>query len=210
MVNASSTSERVKFADPPINELVASVFHVPILELKSQHIGLYWQRVRDKYPLCEQQSVVAIPGDPNPFFDAPGEIFPLPRFWFHSEEHPTLIQIQRNAFMLNWRRLAGAASSEYPHYETVIQDFWDRLKDYRQFVKEIGGTLDVIRKCELTYLNIIPANEFFATASDLPAVLPSLSGLGDLATDGRELATVQAVLQYRLRSNLCGARQEWQ
>ena len=195
----ASTGERIKFVDPPINELVVAIYYVPIQELKSQHIGLYWQRIREMYPRCDQQTVVATPGDPNPFAEAPGEIFPMPRFWFHSGEHPTLIQVQRNAFMLNWRRLAGVAS-EYPHYETVVRDFWERFTEYRQFIREIGGTLDVIRNCELSYLNIIAANEFFAAPSDLAAVLPALSGLSDLADEGREFATLQAMLQFRQSS----------
>jgi hypothetical protein len=29
--------------------------------------------------------------------------------------------------MLNWRRLPGGLRSEYPHYETVIKDFWQEL-----------------------------------------------------------------------------------
>jgi uncharacterized protein (TIGR04255 family) len=97
----TSAEKRIKFENPPVNELVIALFHLPLTELKAQHIGSYWDTIREKYPLCDQQPVVSSP-DPQqqPFLEAPGELFPLPRFWFHDTTHPTLIQVQRNAFML--------------------------------------------------------------------------------------------------------------
>jgi uncharacterized protein (TIGR04255 family) len=122
-------------------------------ELKAQQIGIYWDRIRKKYPHCQQQSVVINPSDPQPFIQAPGEIFPLPRFWFLSDDHPTLLQVQRNAFMLNWRRFPSALRSEYPHYETMIKDFWQELEDYQAFIQEyIGRKLDPIQRCDVNLI----------------------------------------------------------
>ena len=138
-----ATRERIKFEDPPVNELVVSLFHLPILELRAQDIGVYWSRIRERYPLCDQQNVVASQLDPQPFIQAPGEVFPLPRFWFYSNSHSTLIQVQRNAFMFNWRRLQGAPAGDYPHYETVVGGFWQELDSYRTFIQETtGGKLE--------------------------------------------------------------------
>jgi hypothetical protein len=53
-----SEKTRVKFQSPPINELVIAIYYLPITELKAQHIGIYWQRIYDKYPICEQQSPI--------------------------------------------------------------------------------------------------------------------------------------------------------
>jgi uncharacterized protein (TIGR04255 family) len=204
MVAASSQTDRTKFVDPPINELVVSLFHLPILELKAQHVGLYWNRIRERYPFCDQQPAVFAGTDPQPLFiEVPGELFPLPRFWFHSDKHPTLVQIQRNAFMLNWRRIAGADGGDYPHYETVVRDFWQELEAYAAFVRDtIGGKLDVVQRCELNYINVIQQNEFFAAPSDIKSVLPSLSGLGDLAAADRELTGLNAVISHRVNPNL--------
>lgn len=198
---SSSPPERTKFVDPPIVELVVSLFHLPILELKAQHIGLYWNRICKQFPICEQQAVVVNPADPNPFVETPGEVFPLPRFWFRSDEHPILIQLQRNAFMLNWRRTPSAA--DYPRYETVIRDFRRELETYTAFIKdEVGGKLDVVQKCELNYINIIPTNQFFPDATHVAAVLPSLSGLQSLDINDRRLAGINATITYRLAPTL--------
>src|SRR5690348_16675603 len=112
---------RTKFTNPPITELVIGLFHLPLEGLRVQHIGSYWDRIRNNYPLCTQQPPIQVP-DAAPaaaFAQMPDETFPLPRFWFHNTTHPTLIQVQRNAFMFNWRLLPSLPNNEYPHYETV-------------------------------------------------------------------------------------------
>jgi uncharacterized protein (TIGR04255 family) len=193
-------SDRVKFIDPPVNELVVSLFHLPILELKAQHIGLYWSLINDRFPLCEQQPLVVTEGQPF-ITETQGELFPLPRFWFSSDKHPTLIQLQRNAFMLNWRRTAS--DTEYPHYEVVIQDFWREFERYTSFINDtVKGRLDVVQRCELTYVNLIERNEFFSSLSDVEGILPSLSGIKGLATDARELSGFNASINHRVNPNL--------
>ena len=123
--SASATSEsRIKFKNPPINELVIALYHLPVTEMRAQHIGIYWQRIRDRYPICEQQPPIA-GNTPTELAmtlqNMAGEVYPLPRFWFSNADQPTLIQIQRNAFILNWRK---GANNSYPHYEDVENNFW--------------------------------------------------------------------------------------
>jgi uncharacterized protein (TIGR04255 family) len=197
------TGKRIKFENPPVNELVIALFHLPLTELKAQHIGSYWDTIRERYPLCDQQPVVTLP-DEQPFLEVPGELFPLPRFWFHNATHPTLIQVQRNAFMLNWRRsTAGLPDSEYPHYEAVARDFWEELENYKAFVqKAVGGKLDPIQRCELTYVNIILPNELFANPAELVNVLPPISSLYDLQREDRQLAGIMSTVVYRVNSTL--------
>jgi len=200
--------KRTKFKNPPIHELSIALFHLPIVEMKAQHIGTYWDRIRRKYPLCEQQPPIPIvslsdaQAQPPTFFqEVPGEVFPLPRFWFSNMLHPTLIQVQRNAFILNWRRVTG--SEEYPHYETVMEQFWQELTGYRTFVKEsVGGRLDVIQRCELTYINLIGRNETFASPADLMNVIPPTASLYDIQTDDRKLAGLNATITYGLNPTL--------
>jgi uncharacterized protein (TIGR04255 family) len=197
----SPLPDRTKFVDPPIVELVVSLFHLPITELKAQHIGLYWDQIRDRFPICEQQSPVVNPTDPQPFMEATGELFPLPRFWFRSDDHPTLIQIQRNAFMLNWRRTPGA--HDYPHYESVVNDFWQQFQTYASFVKNaVGSEIEAVQRCELNYINIIPTNPFFPDIAHVAGALPSLSGLQTIATTDRQLMGMNSTISHRLAPHL--------
>jgi uncharacterized protein (TIGR04255 family) len=205
---ARSAAKRTKFKNPPIHELTIALFHLPIVEMKSQHVGIYWDIIREKYPLCEQQPPISLVNfsdaqfQPTALFqEVPGEVFPLPRFWFSSRLHPTLIQVQRNAFIFNWRRLPG--SGEYPHYETVVEDFWHELAAYKTFIKEsVGGKIDVIHRCELTYVNLIIPNEMFANPAQLMNVLPLTASLYDVQTDNRQLTGLNSTVTYRVNPTL--------
>jgi uncharacterized protein (TIGR04255 family) len=200
MAQASvSPTTRIKFENPPINELVIALYHLPIVELKAQHIGIYWSHIRHRFEFCEQQfPIVSVPEVPE---TVPNEVFPLPRFWFFSPHHSLLIQVQRNAFMFNWRRTANA---EYPHYETVAAEFWNALGLYKSFLQEtLGAKLDVIQRCELTYVNLIEANEAFTNVAELPNVLPLAASLGAAASSqDRKLGALNATITYRVNPAL--------
>ncbi len=199
-----AANKRIKFENPPVNELSIGLFHLPIVEMKAQHIGIYWDSIRERYPLCDQQApaVASAPGTPPTalFQEVPGEVFPLPRFWFSSDIYPTLIQVQRNAFLLNWRRVTA---SEYPHYETVVANFWQELERYKTFVQDsVGGKLDVIQQCELTYVNMITQNETFASLDQLTNVLPTIASLYAIQTADRQLAGLNATVTYQVNPTL--------
>jgi uncharacterized protein (TIGR04255 family) len=200
-----AAGERIKFTNPPVTELAIALFHLPLMDLKAQHIGIYWEHIRQKYPLCEQQPPVA-PPDALPaatFMGVAGEIFPLPRFWFHNTTHPTLIQVQRNAFMLNWRLVSGLPDNEYPHYEAVIEDFWRELGEYEKFVQDsVGGKLDPIQRCELTYVNIITPNEVFSSPAQFLNVLPPVASFYNIQAPDRELVGFNGTATYRVNETL--------
>jgi len=197
-LSSGATDKHIKFENPPINELVIALYHLPIVEMKSQHIGLYWDRIRDRYPRCEQQPPIINPADIQPFQAAPGEVFPLPRFWFSSDTHPMLIQVQRNAFIFNWRR---GGANEYPHYETVVKDFWQEFEGYKAFIQELAS-LDVIQRCELTYINVISPNEVFADSAQFMDVLPPIASLYDIQTNDRQLTGLNTTVTYQVNPTL--------
>jgi uncharacterized protein (TIGR04255 family) len=197
-----SAGKRIKFENPPINELAIALFYLPIQELRAQHVGVYWDRIRSRFPLCEQQPPIAGPGEKGStiFQDLPGEVFPLPRFWFSSPDHPTLIQVQRNGFMLNWRRLE---SGEYPHYETVMDDFWKEFQIYKAFIEEtVGGTIDVIQNHELTYINMLNSKHGYEQPSQLANIIPLTSGWFQADTDDRRLTGLNTSVTFRITPTL--------
>jgi uncharacterized protein (TIGR04255 family) len=197
-------ADRIKFRFPPINELVIGIHFEPILELKSQHIGMFWDSVREMFPICEQQAPHVIPAEGMtgaPSFPplAPGEIFPLQRFWFRSNEHPLLIQVQRDAFWLNWRR---ASDGEYPHYEIVEESFWREFTNYKDFVQSIGGTLEVVSRRELTYVNLISHNAFSSGPGEFAKVIPAVTGFTEMQTGNRKFVGCNASVTYQLNDDL--------
>lgn len=167
---------KVKYKNPPINELIiGAYFDQPILPLHSEHIGLFWAEVRKDFPTIQQQPELSLPivGPTLTFqFGLTDEPYPMPRFWLLSEDETMLMQIQKNAFIFNWRK----RDAEYPHFEAV-KSYFDKYFDiYLSFIqRELSIEKLNIQIAELTYSNLIEAGEYWNDASDTPRLIPSLS-----------------------------------
>ena len=159
---------RRKYRHPPVNEVVIGVyFKDPILAMRAEHVGLFWSEIESAFPEAAQN----IPIGANLDIPVQGEVFPLPRFWFTSDDGTYLIQVQRNAFLLNWRK----KDSAYPHYEDVKARFDEWFGGFCAFCKrQFGlGKLDIAR-CELNYVNLIgPLPPQFRSFADTEKVIPS-------------------------------------
>ena len=194
--------ECAMFAAPPINELVLGIYYPAIIELKAQHIGVYWKTISDRYPNCEQQSVVGIQAEGQSLIvpqQVPDELFPLPRFWFSSKEN-TLIQVQRNGFLVNWRR--DSKDDEYPRYDHMEKLFWRELENYKDFVQSIGGAINTVRRCELVYTNLITPNVYYTNHTTLGRVIPPVASLTEAAIEGTVLSGINATVVYEVNNHL--------
>lgn len=164
-----------KYKNPPINELIIGVyFDQPLMRLRSEHIGLFWAEIRKDFPVVQQQPELSQPLVAQRLglqLSIGGEPYPMPRFWLISEDETTLMQIQKNAFILNWRK----QNSIYPHYESIKMLFDKYFQMFSLFVqKEIGCDAPKIQVAELTYSNLIQDSEYWSDASDTSALIPSL------------------------------------
>lgn len=163
----------VHFDNPPVNEVVvATFFDSPVANLRSEHIGLFWQEIRDGFPVVRQRPPTTIAdslaGDAGT--DDP-EIFPMPRYWFVAGDGINLLQVQKDAFMLNWRR----GDADYPSFTRIKPTFDRYYTVYSDFVR---SELDVdlrIATCELTYVNAVEQSEFWSGPSETPRVIKSFS-----------------------------------
>jgi uncharacterized protein (TIGR04255 family) len=170
----SSSEAKLKFKNPPINELVVGVyFERDILQLRSEHVGLFWGTIRESFPKIQQQSPISRPNIPplGVMFEvaSPGEVFPLPRFWLEDADSCYLIQIQKNAFLLNWRRRDAA----YPHFEVVKEKFDENFKLYKNFLKRELGVEPTIQMVDLNYVNVIHVCDYWRGPSDTSKIIPS-------------------------------------
>lgn len=156
---------------PPVVETVIGVSFSPINDWEIPHFGLFWTRVREEFP---EVSV-------HPPLESPEEQFPLApmrlglqfrskpdaRCWFINQDSQTLLQVQRDRFILNWRK--GDATRPYPRYtETIRPAFVRQWQRFVEFVsEEFQDTEFSIKQCELTYINHIPLNEGWKNPSEL-------------------------------------------
>lgn len=133
----------VKFNQPPLVEVAFGVeFEAP--EFSSVHFGLYWETIRDKFPLQFDRPPSL---ESDTFFSIP----PLRRVWFLSEDENRLIQLQDSYFSYNWSQ---GDEEEYPHFEKIFPEFleqWNHLKDWWSRYEE--KSIEPV-EYELTYITM--------------------------------------------------------
>lgn len=166
----------VTFENPPINEVVVSIyFSPPLSNLRSEHIGLFWNAIREEFPVARQQPPVAFPTEiigvnPSVIND---EIFPMPRYWFIADDESHLLQIQKNAFMFNWRR----RDKEYPRFHRNLKPSFNRYYGlFNEFLRrELKAPEPTVDLCELSYINAVNPCEFWDGPQSTATVIPSFS-----------------------------------
>jgi len=159
----------VKFGNPPIHEMVIGARFAPQLRaLRSEHIGLLWSRLgRKDFPTVHQKPPLDVP------IPSATEFLPMPRFWLESKAKDKLIQVQKNAFLLNWRK----RETEYPHFAEQLKPEFDRCFEiFEAFVHEDVYESEIrIERCELTYLDLIRPCEYWGGPKDTHNVIPSFA-----------------------------------
>ena len=169
-------SDLPDFDNPPVVETLLSVQFDRLALPKSAHFGVYWEKIRSRFPQTEEQGELPTvierhPDQPQPpvgiqfqAFDTP----PVPRFWFIDKEGTELIQAQRDRFIKNWRKVGE--KDQYPRYEKVRAGFDKDFSDFTSFISENGlGTVRV-NQCEVTYINHIVAGDGWETHADMAKV----------------------------------------
>lgn len=154
------------FNNPPINEVIAGVFFEPLKEFNIPHYGLFWNGIKEEYPHCEH-------ADPllrkNPANDKP---WLLPRVWLLNKEKTSLIQIQNDCFLFNWRRVTGG--EDYPRFSIVFKEFQKQLNGFRSFLAGENLPELAVQECELSYINHIPCGEVWQNPVEIGRFLPDL------------------------------------
>jgi len=163
---------------PPIDEVGIGVHFQPIPGYSEAIAGQFRELVQRAYPRFDTQPRIepVIESMTNQPVTAPLILTPGPRtrVWLVSEDDSTLIQVQDNIFILNWRHRQTA----YPRFESLRDEFWNRFQAFRNMLSENGlGRLE-ISQVEVSYVNWITdrSPEAFLTVAGA-AELP-IEGLG--------------------------------
>lgn len=148
------------FTDPPVIETLLGIQFVPLGLLSVPHFGLYWQRVRDKYPKQETKPglspVIEEFGSQTGFGPAIEiEVVsePVARCWFIDQSSTQLIQVQKDRFIRNWRK--GTREDVYPRYENLKPRFREDWEQFCEFLESERLGTPEINQCEVTYVNHI-------------------------------------------------------
>lgn len=158
----------IEFQNSPVREVVmATYFDPPLLDLRSEHVGLLWSRIRDVFPEVNQKPPY---GADKAIEKREDEFLPMPRFWFVAEDREiNLLQLQKGAFILNWNRrdaaprFAGNLLPAFDKYFRILQDF----------VRDEVGVPDIrIGSCELDFSYVIDVCDYWRGIHDTARVMP--------------------------------------
>lgn len=170
-----SSSELPKYEKPPVVEVAISVQFDELAAFSPVHYGLFWERIRDRYPKTEHHpplgsimEVFGTQGVQSALMSIEGS-FPLGRCWYLGENGQRLLQLQPNRFALNWRKLD--ADTAYPSYDTLRQLFQQELEEFLGFASDNGLGEFEPTQCELTYLNHFFAGREWHRKTDLGDVI---------------------------------------
>lgn len=169
----------LQFERPPVDEVVFSVQFNPLERFLVPHFGLLWERFRTDYPACEDvPPLLSVIEQPEGQTVREPDLDPaalLPRVWFLQPTGPGLVQVQRNRFLVNWRR--RGAETEYPGFETLSRRFRQHLGEFETFLGNHDlGSLTAVQY-ELTYINVISRGEGWDSPNEISRVFPGFSWL---------------------------------
>lgn len=173
---------------PPVSEVLLSVEFLPLENWRSPHAGRYWTKISREYPKVEEAP--ALPSQIEKFGAELQQLQMSPRvqlmnpnalrFWFIGDQETRLIQVQRDRFIINWRKVTG--DEAYPRYEKEMRErFLREWLQFQEFVKESDLGQPDVQQCEVTYVNFIPHGEGWKTFS---AALTIFSHWSELGSDG--------------------------
>ena len=151
-----------EFANPPVSEVALSVVFAPLENWRNAHAGLYWGRILDRYPHSESHPPVMSQVEKFDQGQTQGQTVrlefsnlsnpDLQRVWFLSEPATRLLQIQRDRFTINWRKVSG--DEAYPRYAKELrQSFEKEWNQFSAFLAEQKIGTPEISQCEVIYVN---------------------------------------------------------
>jgi uncharacterized protein (TIGR04255 family) len=177
------------FREPPVVEVALGVQFKDPLPLGVAHLGALWAMFKDTHPQLAEQpplppAVELLDGDGDV---APVD-FPLypPRLWFLTEKQEGLVQVQRDRFIANWRKVS--ADQAYPRFPVVMQAFRTGYGTFESFLRANDLPDPEPALCELTYVSHIVAGRGWERHDQVHEVfsglqLPVLKAGGLVAED---------------------------
>jgi uncharacterized protein (TIGR04255 family) len=207
LVSGMSDRALPSFRNPPVTEVVVGLAFKPIVGLSVPRLGQLWsEKFADYFPQAEEQPPYEPPierfdeGVQSELFRMQliGGGFPRPRMWFLNERGDELVQIQRDYFACNWRKVHPDA--EYGRWHSRRTAFERWLSAFQSFLANhsLGEILPT--QCEVTYVNHIDADTVWSTHGDIASIL-RLVGTPPYAEEGFEgkFEQLQLVGQFRLQ-----------
>jgi uncharacterized protein (TIGR04255 family) len=159
----SRRADLVDFESAPVTEVVLGVQFNSLERFLSPHLGVVWGEFKQEFPLVEEHPylppVFETFGAPAAFIipSVNFQIMTRPemlRVHFLNLERTELLQVQRDRFLHNWRKIGSG--DDYPRFERMIETFEIGFRKFIEVIdREKLGSV-VPNQCEVSYFNQIP------------------------------------------------------
>ena len=176
-------SAEIRFDYLPLDEVVCGVRFAGV-KWSHIHFGLFYAEIGGRYPHTQRRPPVSLfqsGGSEGLQIELTTEP-QLPLLRYESLDSPFLLQVQKDAFFVNWRRQSGTFI--YPHFHTREggeQGIWDRFVSEWEvfctfFKKQAIGTPELLA-CHLAYINHMVHAETWDVPTDLARWFHLLEGV---------------------------------
>jgi uncharacterized protein (TIGR04255 family) len=166
--SVASDLRPVDYEKPPVVETAFRFTFPPIKGWNVFHLGLFWARLRQRYPFAEARLPMgSIEIDDLDLKLGPEvhlETLPLRCFLLDSSRNQ-LLQVQLNAFIRNWKAIE--ADHKYCHYSDLKPMFQEDWAEYRDFLGKESLPLPNVFQCDVTYTNHFVKGREWNTLDDI-------------------------------------------
>ena len=149
-------SELASFENPPVVETVLGVDFRPIEEITNAHLGAYWAKKCEDWPLVTDAQPIESEEPLTSWLNLSTTIRlhqeASCRLQMRNRESTRMLQIQRDLFRYNWLK----NGTVYPRYSTIISEFDSELQQWLDYSHSISEKPAYPLKWEILYLNDIP------------------------------------------------------
>jgi uncharacterized protein (TIGR04255 family) len=194
------------FTDPPVTEVVLGVQFNTLDRFLAPHLGIVWERFKGDFPTLEQHPPLA------PTFETFGSVpqfvpnlivpmfggYEMPRVFLINPDKTQLLQIQRDRFLHNWRKIQSGG--DYPRFERMLERFQSGLEMFAKVISEQKLGEVVPNQCEVSYINQIPIAEHDDIFALLKKLFPQQTGGLELEGIG-DPEDLRLLLRYVMRDD---------
>jgi uncharacterized protein (TIGR04255 family) len=161
------------FERPPVIEVAVGVEFVAMPALGAVTLVALARRWSAEYPDVYEQPPLPPGRSPGtvlaPFAFQFSTWAPAIRLWMLRPDGQTLVQVQNDRLVLNWRRTNEG--DQYPRYRVLLPEFLRLWDDFLAFVQERTDQLPHTAVAEVTFVNSIRS----PTAHDLSTVMATVA-----------------------------------
>lgn len=167
------------YSNPPVIEVASSVAFQPLAGFTAAHAGDFWQSylrstfgsVEERPPYIPQveRFGAGVQMPPFPFqFTA---TLPPPRLWFVTSDGTELVQVQRDWFACNWRKVQP--KTKYERWQNRRASFQHWYETFLRYLNDQGLGPPTPFQFEVTYVNhLLPDAGIGSTFSELSQAIP--------------------------------------